>query len=191
MSALPFITLVRHGETEWSANGRHTGRTDLPLTANGEAAARGLAAKLAGTKFDTVLVSPLTRAVRTCELAGFRGEADPDFMEWNYGDFEGLTSVEIKKTRPDWLLFRDGCPGGESVAEMTARVDRAVAKLKAATGNVLVVAHGHLLRVLAARWCGQPLPFAQHLLLGTATISALHFDHHNPDEPAISKWNCG
>jgi len=189
--SVPTVYLVRHGETEWSKNGRHTGRTDLPLTAAGEDDGRRLAARLAGVSFARVFSSPLTRAHRTAELAGFAPETEPDLIEWNYGDYEGKTSAEIRASRPDWLLFRDGCPGGESVAEVAARADRLAAKLKGLTGDVLCFAHGHMLRVLASRWVGQPVAFAAHLLLGTATLSILGFDHGKLDEPAIRVWNAG
>jgi probable phosphoglycerate mutase len=186
---VPIITLVRHGETEWSKTGQHTSRTNLPLTAEGERVARLLADRLAGSVFTAVLTSPRRRATHTAELAGFAATVDPDFAEWDYGEYEGLTTAAIRQSRPGWDLFRDGCPGGESVAAITARADRAVAKLKAQTGAVLVFTHGHIGRVLAARWIGQPVGFARHLLLGTATISKLGFDHGKRDEPAIAVWN--
>jgi broad specificity phosphatase PhoE len=189
MSDLPTIYLVRHGETEWSRSGRHTGRTDLPLTPSGEAAARALHARLAATVFDLVLTSPLQRAARTAELAGFGATPDPDLMEWDYGDYEGLTSAAIHASRPDWELFGDGCPGGESVKQIAQRADRIAVRLKASKGNVLVFSHGHLLRVLAARWVGQPVTFARALLLSTASVSTLGFGHDKRDEPAISLWN--
>lgn len=187
--SVPTVYLARHGETEWSRDGRHTGRTDLPLTARGEDDGRRLAGRLAGTAFARVFTSPLSRARRTAELAGFAPEIEPDLIEWDYGDHEGKTSAEIRTASPGWLLFRDGCPGGESPAEIAARVDRLVAKLKALTGDVLCFAHGHVLRVLAARWVGQPVTFAASLLLGTATLSVLSFDHGKLDEPAIKVWN--
>lgn len=186
---LPTVYLVRHGETAWSLSGQHTGRTDIPLTPNGEAVAATIRHRLAGLTFARVLSSPLSRAKRTAELAGFSPELDPDLQEWDYGEFEGKTSAEIRAVRPGWLLFRDGPPGGESVEQMTARVDRVVARLRGMSGNVVVFAHGHFLRTLACRWVNQPVGFAQHLLLGTAAICKLGFDHNNPDEPAISQWN--
>jgi broad specificity phosphatase PhoE len=189
VSDLPRVYLVRHGETEWSKSGQHTGRTEIPLTAAGEAVAPHIGARLAGVAFVKVLSSPRARARRTAELAGFAPEIDPDLAEWDYGDYEGLTSKEIRSARPGWLVFRDGCPGGESVQQVAGRADRVIARLKALAGNVLIFSHGHFLRVLAARWVGQPVAFAQHLLLGTATLSILDFDHHSPDEPAISLWN--
>ena len=135
------------------------------------------------------LASPLSRARRTAELAGFAPEIEPDLIEWNYGDYEGKTSAEIRATRPDWLLFRDGCPAGESINDVATRADRLAAKLKALSGDVLCFAHGHVLRVLASRWVGQPVAFAANLLLGTATLSVLSFDHAKLDEPAIKMWN--
>ena len=189
MSDLPTIYLVRHGETEWSKSGRHTGRSDLPLTPGGEAEARALRLRLDGTAFDLVLTSPLKRALRTAELAGYAARPDPDLMEWDYGDYEGLTSLAIRARRPDWELFSDGCPGGETVEQIARRADRISAALKGASGNVLVFSHGHLLRVLAARWIGQPVLFARALLLSTASVSALGFGHDRLDEPAISFWN--
>ena len=189
MSELPRVYLVRHGETEWSKSGQHTGRTDVPLTTAGEAVAPQIGARLADVSFARVLSSPRGRARRTAELAGFTPEIDDDLVEWDYGDYEGLTSQEIRGRRPGWLVFRDGAPHGESVRQATERADAVVARLKALSGNVLVFSHGHFLRVLADPPGGQPAAFAQHLLLGTATLSILDFDHHNPDEPAISLWN--
>lgn len=186
---LPRVYLVRHGETEWSRSGRHTGRTDVPLTAAGERVGGALAARLAGLSFARVFTSPLQRARRTAELAGFAAEPDPDLVEWNYGEYEGLTTAELRGRRPGWDLFADGCPGGESPADMTRRADRVAARLRALAGNVLVFSHGHLLRVLAARWVGQPVGFARHLLLDTAAVCVLGFGHADPDEPAVALWN--
>jgi broad specificity phosphatase PhoE len=188
-STLPTIYLARHGETEWSKSGQHTGRTDLPLLPSGEESAKKLHARLTGIAFTRVFSSPLSRAKRTAELAGFAPELDPDLLEWNYGDFEGLKSAEIAIKRPGWNLFRDGAPGGETPAEVTARVDRLVAKLKALTGNVVCFAHGHILRTVAARWINQPVTLATCMLLDTATISVLSFNHGKLDEPAIKVWN--
>jgi broad specificity phosphatase PhoE len=189
VSELPRVYLVRHGETEWSKSGQHTGRTDIPLTAAGEAVAPQIGSRLAGVSFARVFSSPRARSRRTAELAGFTPEIDAELVEWDYGDYEGLTSKEIRARRPGWLIFRDGAPNGESVQQVTDRADRVIGKLKVFSGNVLVFSHGHFLRALAARWVGQPAGFAQHLLLGTATLSVLDFDHHNPDEPAIALWN--
>ena len=189
MNNVPTIYLARHGETTWSISGQHTGRTDVPLTAKGEADAVKIGTRLAGTQFAHVFTSPLSRARRTAELAGFTPELEADLLEWNYGDYEGLKTTEIRAQRPDWDLFRDGCPGGESVQEVSERIDRLVARLKALSGNVLLFAHGHILRVLAARWVNQPVPFGRSLLLSTATVSILGFDHLAMDEPAIRLWN--
>jgi probable phosphoglycerate mutase len=189
MTAVPEIYLARHGETEWSRNGRHTGRTDLPLTAKGEEDGLRLRERLRGLSFDHVFASPLLRARRTAELAGFRPEIDPELIEWHYGQFEGLTSTEIQARLPNWNLFRDGCPDGESPADTAARADRLAQKLKALNGNVICFAHGHILRVLAARWVAQPVTLAGGLLLGTAALSILSFDHNTREEPAIRMWN--
>lgn len=189
MSTVPTVYLARHGETEWSKSGQHTGRTDIALTAKGEDDARRIGTRLASVSFTRVFTSPLQRARRTAELAGFAPESDPDVVEWDYGEYEGLKTAEIRTRRPGWDLFRDGCPGGESVRQASDRVDGVVKRLKALSGNVLVFAHGHVLRVLAARWVGQPVPFARALLLSTATVSILGFDHHAMDEPAIRLWN--
>lgn len=189
MTALPTVYLVRHGETEWSKSGKHTGRTDLPLTAAGEEDGRRVGARLSGFSFDHVLSSPLSRARRTAELAGFTPELEADLLEWNYGEYDGKTSAEIRKETPDWNLFRDGCPGGESPAEIAARVDRLIVKLQARRGNVLCFAHGHLLRVLGARWVRESVTLAGGLLLNTASLSILSFDHSDRDSPAIKLWN--
>lgn len=189
MSDLPTIYLARHGETEWSKSGQHTGRTDLPLTGPGEESARKLGSRLAGITFDHLFTSPLSRARRTAELAGYNPVVDPDLLEWHYGEFEGLKSKEIALKRPGWNLFRDGAPGGETPEEVTARVDRLVNKLKGLNGNVICFAHGHILRTIAARWIGYPVTLATSMLLGTATLSILGFNHHNLAEPAIQVWN--
>jgi probable phosphoglycerate mutase len=189
MSDVPTIYLARHGETEWSKSGQHTGRTDIPLTAAGETAAKKIGTRLAGIAFAKLFSSPLGRARRTAELAGFTPEIDPELMEWNYGDAEGRKTVDIRKDVPGWDLFRDGAPNGESVRQISDRADRVVARLKAMRGNILVFAHGHILRVLAARWVNQPVAFGRALLLSTATVSILSFDHHTMDEPAIKLWN--
>jgi|SRR5207248_4443482 len=189
MSDVPTVYLARHGETEWSKSGQHTSLTDIPLTAAGEAAAKMIGTRLAGIPFARVFSSPLQRARRTAELAGFAPEIDPELVEWNYGDCEGRKTVDIRKTVPGWDLFRDGAPNGESVRQIADRADRVVSRLKAMTGNLLLFAHGHVLRVLAARWVGQPVAFGRALLLSTATVSILSFDHHTMDEPAIRLWN--
>ena len=188
---LPLVHLARHGETEWSRSGRHTGRTDVPLTTAGEAAARALADRLRGTAFARVLSSPLERARRTCALAGFAGaaEIDPDLAEWDYGLYEGRTTADIRVGRPDWDLFRDGAPGGETPDDVADRADRVVGRVRAAGGTVLLFSSGHFLRVLAARWCGLGVTLARHLLLDTGAVSVLGYAHNQPDEPAVVAWN--
>ena len=188
---LPRIHLVRHGETEWSLAGRHTGRTDLALTERGVQDARDLAGRLGVIAFSRVLTSPLLRARRTCEFAGLAAaaEVELDAVEWDYGDYEGLKLGDIRKERPDWSIFRDGCPRGESPAQITERADRLIALLRTMTGNIALFSHGHLGRVLGVRWIGLPIDQAQHVLLGTASISILGFGHDRTDEPAIVEWN--
>jgi broad specificity phosphatase PhoE len=186
---LPAIYLARHGGTAWTATGQHTGLTDIPLTAEGERGARALAEPLAGRNFERVFTSPLVRARRTGELAGFAdAEVDPDLVEWNYGDYEGKTTAEIRSARPDWQLFRDGCPGGESVAAIGARADRVVARLRALDGDALLFSSGHFSRVLAARWLGLDPSAGRLFVLGTASLSILGYEHGR-DEPAIRLWN--
>ena len=188
--ALPVIYLARHGETAWSLSGQHTGRTDLPLTERGERNARALGKRLRGLSFAKVVTSPLRRAVRTCELAGFGGaaESDPNLVEWDYGEYEGRRTAEIHAERPDWLLFRDGCPGGESPDQVGARADRVIQRVRAVRGDVLLFSSGHLLRVLTARWLGLDALAGRYFLLGTASLSALGYEH-SPAEPAIRLWN--
>ncbi len=187
---LPTVYLARHGETAWSISGQHTGRTDLPLTERGERNARRLGERLNGLKFAKVLTSPLQRAARTCELAGFGrlAELEPDLLEWNYGDYEGRRSAEIHAERPEWRLFRDGCPGGESLGQVAARADRVVRQIRAQKGDVLLFSSGHFLRVLAARWLGLEPAAGQLFLLSTASLSALSYEH-NLSEPAIRLWD--
>jgi probable phosphoglycerate mutase len=189
-ASLPSVYLARHGETAWSLSGQHTGLTDIPLTERGERIARRLGDRLRGQTFARVFASPLQRARRTCELAGFGAvaETDPELVEWNYGDYEGLTSAQIHAKRPDWKLFRDGCPGGESVMAIGARADRVIARVRAVAGNVLIFSSGHILRVLAARWCRLEPAGAGLLLLGTAALSILSYEH-SLDEPALQLWN--
>jgi probable phosphoglycerate mutase len=189
-TTLPRITVVRHGETEWSANGKHTSRTELPLTPRGVEVARTLAARLNPSAYQHVFSSPRLRARHTAELAGFPTPTIlDDLREWDYGDYEGQTTAEIRQTHPHWELFRDGCPGGESVEQATVRFQRLANYLKSLEGEVICFGHGHATRVLAACWVGQLPPFARCLLLGTATIGVLSFDHHNREEPAIAAWN--
>jgi probable phosphoglycerate mutase len=189
-TTLPQIVLVRHGETEWSASGRHTSVTDLPLTGRGAADANRLGAELRGRPFVLVLTSPLARARETCERAGFGDEAatDPDLVEFRYGDYEGLTTAEIRRKRAGWNVFRDGCPGGESPRDVADRADRVVARLREAEGDALVFSHAHFLRALAARWLGLKVEAAELLALSTASISILGYDHEL-DEPVIRLWN--
>ncbi len=185
------VTLVRHGETAWSASGRHTGRTDIPLTAVGERTATALHDRLAGQTFDRVFTSPLQRAARTCALAGFgdRAVVDPDLLEWDYGDFEGKTTREILAERPGWLIFRDGCPHGEAAADVGVRVDRVIARLRAVEDRAIVFSSAHVLRVLTARWLGLPPAEGRHFLLDTASVSVLGNEHDDPDEPVVRLWN--
>lgn len=182
------VLAIRHGETEWSLNGRHTGTTDKPLTDNGRRLATLLRPALSRYTFALVLMSPLQRARETCELSGLGGEAvvDSDLLEWNYGSYEGLTTKQIHETAPGWLIFRDGCPGGETPGEIGARVDRVIARARAIAGNVALFAHGHVLRVLAARWLGLPAGAGQHFLLDTGTLCVLG---NYRGIPALKTWN--
>ena len=188
--ALPIVYLARHGETAWSLSGQHTGLTDLPLTEHGERNAARLCDRLAGIPFVKVYTSPLQRAVRTCQLAGFgdRAEVDRDLLEWDYGQYEGLRSAEIQAVRPGWLLFRDGCPGGESPDDVAARADRVIERVRAIDGNVLLFSSGHFLRVLAVRWLDLPPLQGKSLMLSTASLSALSYEH-DPSDPAVQLWN--
>jgi broad specificity phosphatase PhoE len=188
---LPQVYLARHGNTAWTLTGQHTGLTDLPLTPNGESNARRLGERLKGMTFAKVFTSPLQRATRTCELAGFGGvaETDPDLVEWNYGEYEGLRSDEILRERPDWQLFRDGAPGGESPEQIGARADRVVQRVRAVVGNVLLFSSGHFMRVLTARWLALGLASAGRcFLLSPASLSALSYEH-NLSQPVIRLWN--
>ena len=187
----PRIYLIRHGETEWSLSGQHTSRTDIPLTAHGEDGARKLGLRLRGIHFARVLTSPRQRARRTCELAGLGSvaEIEPDLTEWDYGDYEGLRSAEIRKARPDWNLFRDGCPNGESPGQISHRTDRLIARLRALDGNVALFSHGHFGRVMAARWIGLPVIEAQRFLLDTASLNILGYDYDRVESPVIALWN--
>jgi len=187
---LPMIYLVRHGETEWTRSHRHTGLTDLPLTEVGERDARQLGERLRDTTFARVFTSPLQRASRTCELAGFgaAAEIDPDLVEWDYGDYEGLTTAEIRRDRPDWYVFRHGCPGGESVAAVTGRADRVIARWRELDCDTLVFSSGHMTRVLTARWLGLSAECGRLLLLDTTTLSILGYELDR-DSPVIRLWN--
>ena len=184
------IWLARHGQTEWSVAGRHTGRSDVPLTPEGEQEAKKLGARLQKTAFAAVLTSPLQRAKKTCELAGFgaRAEEVADLMEWNYGAYEGLRSAEIRAIRPGWHLFRDGCPGGERLEDVVLRADLVIARLKSSTGDVLIFSHGHFLRVLATRWAGIPPETGGRFSLAPASVSMLGTDGASGD-PVIDRWN--
>ena len=186
--AVQQVFLVRHGETEWSLNGRHTGITDIPLTENGRQMATRLLPVLSKESFALALTSPLQRARDTCRLAGFGELAsiEPDLMEWNYGSYEGLTPGQIHAAAPGWLLFRDGGPGGEQPGEIGARVDRVIEKVRAVKGNVILFAHGHVLRVFGARWVGLPASEGQRFLLETATLTILSYYR---GVPAIKRWN--
>ena len=189
-AVLPIVCLARHGETAWSLSGQHTGLTDLPLTERGESDARSLEPRLKGMAFSKVFSSPLKRAVRTGELAGFgdRSEIDADLVEWNYGEYEGIRTADIHKQRPNWQLFRDGCPGGESPDQIGARADRVVARVRSIKANVLLFSSGHFLRVLAARWLGLDAGAGAFFVLETASVSILGYEH-NLSEPAIRLWN--
>lgn len=188
---LPIVYLARHGETAWTISGQHTGLTDLPLTERGERTARQLGERLKGLTFSLVLTSPLQRAARTCELAGFKplAEVDKDLVEWDYGQYEGRRTVEIRAERPDWELFRDGCPGGESPDQVSVRADRIVRRARAASGDVLLFTSGHFLRVLAVRWLGlEPSVNCKFFMLSTTSLSALGYEHER-SRPVIRLWN--
>jgi probable phosphoglycerate mutase len=182
------LLLARHGETEWSANGRHTGRTDLPLTDNGRRRASALGRRLSGHSFALVLTSPLRRAVETCELAGLGDSAQPrdDLREWDYGDYEGMTTPEIQRQREGWSLWRDGVPGGETAAEVGQRADRVIAEARAADGDAIAFGHGHMLRVLGARWAGLSAEGGGLLALGTGALCTLGYEH---ELPVVVHWN--
>jgi broad specificity phosphatase PhoE len=187
----PIVYLARHGETAWTLSGQYTGFTDLPLTERGERNARRLEERLAGLTFAKVFTSPLQRARRTCELAGFGAvaEIDEDLVEWNYGDYEGRHSADVHRERPEWELFRDGCPGGESPAEAAARADRVVSRVRAVPGNVLLFSSGHFIRVLATRWIGLEVTAnARRFMLSTASLSAVGYEKEL-SRPVIRLWN--
>jgi probable phosphoglycerate mutase len=182
------VVLARHGETEWSVSGRHTGTTDLPLTEEGRRQAAALGPRLHAWAFSLVLTSPLQRARETCRLAGYGEQAEvrPDLAEWNYGRYEGLTSAQIAEVHPNWSLWRDGGPGGERAADVGRRADRVIAEIRGVDGDVLIFAHGHVLRVLAARWLDEPPEGGRHYALQTATLSVLSYEHA---DPVIHQWN--
>ena len=190
MSELPIVYLARHGETAWTVTGQHTGTTDLPLTERGERNALRLGERLAGLKFARVFASPLQRARRTCELAGFgaRAEVDPDLVEWNYGEYEGLRSADIQVKHPGWQPFVDGFPGGESLEQIGDRADRVVSRVRSIDGAVLLFSSAHFLRVLASRWLGFHPSAGRYFLLGTASLSTLTYEH-TITQPVIGLWN--
>jgi probable phosphoglycerate mutase len=182
------VYLIRHGETEWSLNGRHTGASDIPLTENGRGVARQWRPYAVTKTLELVLTSPLQRARETCELAGLgeHAQIDRDLTEWNYGEYEGLTPREIRARQPSWMIFNDGCPGGESPEQIGSRVDRVIARIRAVRGHAAVFAHGHVLRVFGARWLDQPASSGAHFMLDTATLCVLSSYH---GVPAIKRWN--
>jgi len=182
------VFLIRHGETEWSLSGQHTSITDIPLTENGRTMPRLLAPILAKVTFARIFTSPLKRARETCELAGLgeRAEIDHDLVEWNYGDYEGLTTKEIHAKTPDWMLFRDGCPGGDGPEDVARRVDSVIGRVRAVEGDVALFAHGHVFRVFVARWIGLQATAGCHFVLDTATVGVLSYYR---DLPAIKRWN--
>jgi len=189
--SLPILYLARHGETAWSLTGQHTGLTDLPLTERGELNAQRLGERLKGLTFAKVFTSPLRRAFRTCELSGFGAvaEVDVDLVEWDYGQYEGRTGTEIRGERPDWQLFRDGCPGGESPNQVDTRAHRVVSRVRKVQGDVLIFTSGHFMRVLASRWLGlEPTQNSRYLMLNTASLSAVGYEN-NVSRPVIRFWN--
>jgi probable phosphoglycerate mutase len=189
-AALPVVCLARHGETAWTVSRRHTGLSDLPLTPNGELEAIRLGKLLVGRRFAAVFTSPLQRAMRTCELAGYGAHAaiDPDLIEWDYGSYEGRTTRSIRAERPDWELFRDGCPNGESAPDVGARADRVIRRTRAVGGNVLLFSSGHFLRVFAARWLGLAPGAGKHFVLGTGSFGEMGYEHDRT-EPVVRVWH--
>jgi len=188
--ALPFFYLVRHGETAWSLSGQHTGLSDIPLTPTGEQNAIEMGERLRKLSLSAVFTSPLQRASKTCALAGFGSiaVADPDLVEWNYGEYDGKTSAEIRALRPKWNLFRDGCPGGETIDQVAARADRFIAKLRSIPGNSLAFTSGHISRVLCVRWLGLPANLGRHFMSGTTSLGMLGYEH-SLDDPVVRLWN--
>jgi len=183
--------LIRHGETQWSRTGQHTGRTDLPLTSRGEQQARDLGKLFDRSTFSHILVSPLQRALRTCELAGLAAGArvEQNLSEWNYGDYEGRTPDEIHARRPSWDVFRDGCPGGESPEQVAARADSVLDEVRRMDGDIALFSHGHFLRALAARWCDLPIRCGRQFALDTGSLSIIGYEHGNVAVPAVLLWN--
>ena len=190
-SVVDQIFLIRHGETAWSLSGQHTGRTDIPLTERGERQAQKLGERLRSVRFSAVFTSPMQRARRTCEIAGLGAGAqvDADLQEWNYGEYEGLTSRQIREQRAGWEVFRDGCPGGESPEQMRVRIDGVVARLRALSGTVAVFSHGHCLRSLGVRWIELPILSGRNFGLAAGAVCLLGYEHHSLEEPAIELWN--
>ena len=189
-ASFPQVILIRHGETEWALSGRHTGRSDIPLTENGETAARLLAGRIPSIAFEAVFSSPSQRARRTCELAGFGADVqiDENLAEWDYGQYEGVTSKEIQAQHPHWNVFRDGCPAGENASDVSARADAMIARIKDLDGNVLIFSSSHFLRVLGARWLGLGAESGSHFILDTTSISILGYEH-DLSEPVVRRWN--
>jgi broad specificity phosphatase PhoE len=185
------IYLVRHGETEWSRAGRHTSRTEVSLTGQGEADARAVGRRLRNVSFSRILTSPRLRARQSCEEAGFVhvGQIEPDLAEWEYGSYEGLRTIDILEGRPGWNLFKDGCPGGETPSQVAERATRLIEKLRGLEGNVVMFSHAHFLRVFATQWIGLPLEAAQRLMLETSSLCSVGFEHDQPNEPVIALWN--
>jgi broad specificity phosphatase PhoE len=190
-SDLPLVYIIRHGETSWSSTGRHTGRSDPPLTQQGEQEAAKLGKRLRGLTFARVFTSPRLRARRTCELFGLEGasEIEADLAEWDYGDYEGWRTIDIRKRTPEWNLFHDGCPGGESPMQIEERADRLIARLRTVRGNIALFSHGHFGRVLGVRWIGLPVAQAGSFSVSTASVSVLGYEHGRAEEPAITLWN--
>jgi broad specificity phosphatase PhoE len=189
--SLPTLFLARHGDTEWTELHKHTGRTDIPLSPRGEESARRLGERLRRHAFSHVFTSPLQRAARTCTLAGYAGVAviDDDLVEWDYGAFEGMLTADIRHQHPDWELFRDGCPGGESPDDIAARADRFVARVRELEGDVLAFSSGHIIRAIAARWLGLPLAAGRCFYCRPASLGTLGFEHDNINEPVVTLWN--
>jgi probable phosphoglycerate mutase len=190
-SDLPRLYLARHGDTAWTDSHQHTGRTDLPLNARGEEHARQIGEQLRRYSFQHVFTSPLKRASRTCELAGFGkvAEVDRDLIEWDYGQFEGKVTSDILKERPGWELYRDGCPAGESPEDVAARADRFIARVREMSGNVLAFSSGHIIRMIAARWLGLPSAAGRFFYCDPASVGVLGYEHNSPDQPVIRLWN--
>jgi broad specificity phosphatase PhoE len=190
-TALPKLYLARHGDTAWTDSHQHTGRTDLPLNEHGEEHARQLGERLQRLSFSRVYTSPLQRAARTCELAGFKADAevDHDLIEWDYGRFEGKVTTDVLNQFPGWELFRDGCPDGETPAQVAARADRFIARVQGSAGDVLAFSSGHIIRMIAARWLGLPPAAGRYFFCDPASLGVLGFEHDNPEQPVIHLWN--